>query len=41
MVKLGAFFVVTGMVAVNIVTIYVFLNKPFVWGDGTVARFMY
>ena len=40
-VKLSAFAVLAGMVLVNAVTIYVFLNKSFLWGDGTLARFMY
>ena len=28
-------------VAVNAATIYVFLWRPFVWGDGSIARFMW
>ena len=27
--------------AVNVFTIYMFLFRPFQWGDGTVARFMW
>lgn len=26
---------------VNVVTISLFLHKPFIWNDGTTARFMY
>ena len=32
---------VLGLLAVNAVTIYVFLYRPFTWGDGTEARFMW
>ena len=28
-------------IAVNAVTLYVYIYRPFVWGDGTKARFMY
>jgi hypothetical protein len=24
-----------------IMTFYVFVNRPFLWADGTIARFMY
>ena len=40
-VKLSVIAVVAAMIFVNVATVYVFLYKPFVWGDGTVARFMY
>lgn len=30
-----------GFVYVNFVTVYVFLYRPFTWGDGSVARFMW
>ena len=26
---------------INLITVYVFLHKPFQWNGGTVARFMY
>jgi hypothetical protein len=43
--KFGARLAVTttiiAFVGVNIVTLHVFLFRPFTWGDGTVARFMY
>eukprot|EP01036_Dinobryon_divergens_P034806 gene34806-45019_t len=28
-------------ILINIVTFYVFVNRPFIWTDGSVARFMY
>lgn len=40
-VQLSALLVVAAMVLVNVFTVHVFLNKSFVWGDGTLARFMY
>jgi hypothetical protein len=39
--KVAVVATVGAMVCVNAVTMYVFLFRPFTWGDGTVARFMY
>jgi hypothetical protein len=39
--KLAVATTIFAMVGVNIVTVYVFLFRPFSWGDGTIARFMY
>jgi hypothetical protein len=33
--------VVAAMVLVNAVTIAMFISRPFQWGDGSIARFMY
>ena len=30
-----------GYLALNAVTVYVFLHRSFTWGDGTVGRFMW
>jgi alpha-1,2-glucosyltransferase len=32
---------ILGFIAVNVVTIYIFLYRPFVWNDGSTARFMW
>lgn len=32
---------VVACVAVNAVTVYVFLARPFAWHDGSLARFMW
>lgn len=38
-VSLG--FSIMSMLVVNAITIYIFLYRPFTWGDGTTARFMW
>lgn len=39
--KLAVATTVLSLAAVNLITIFVFLYKPFTWVDGTMARFMY
>ena len=34
-------FIVSGFVVVNAVTLYVFAARPYTWGDGSIARFMW
>ena len=31
----------TAFILINVITFYVFVNRPFLWADGTIARFMY
>jgi alpha-1,2-glucosyltransferase len=37
----AVYLTVAAFAAVNVVAMYVFIYRPFVWPDGSVARFMY
>jgi alpha-1,2-glucosyltransferase len=41
MTAAAAVAVVVGWAVVDIITVWVFLNKPFIWGDGSIARFVW
>lgn len=39
--KLQSMVTAAAFVFVNAVTLYVFVAKPYTWGDGSIARFMW
>jgi hypothetical protein len=39
--KLAVLATVGAMVIVDVIIMHVFLFRPFIWGDGTIARFMF
>ena len=41
MTSSAAVAVVVGWAVVDIITVWLFLNKPFMWGDGSIARFVW